>query len=296
VVIFLLLRLVPGDAVNAMLGDEGSLSPEVQSTLRRLFGLDQPLYAQYLTWLTAVLRGDLGTSLRSGQPVSEILVSRLPVTVELAVLAVAISALVGIPLGMLAALNRGSVAEFPPRLLGLLGLSIPNFWLATLLILFTSSMLGWLPSLIYVSPITDLPTNLGQMLLPTIALATHAMATTVRMTRSSMLEVLTQPYITTARAKGLRSRIVVSRHGLRNALIPVITAIGIQIGYLLGGTVVIEQIFGLPGVGWTLLHALTERDYPVVQGAVLMLTIVFVAVNLLVDLSYSALDPRIRAA
>jgi peptide/nickel transport system permease protein len=296
VVIFLLLRLVPGDAVNAMLGDEGSLSPEVQSTLRRLFGLDQPLYTQYLTWLTAVLRGDLGTSLRSGQPVSEILVSRLPVTVELAVLAVAISALVGIPLGMLAALNRGSVAEFPPRLLGLLGLSIPNFWLATLLILFTSSFLGWLPSLIYVSPMTDLPTNLGQMLLPTIALATHAMATTVRMTRSSMLEVLTQPYITTARAKGLHSRIVVSRHGLRNALIPVITAIGIQVGYLLGGTVVIEQIFGLPGVGWTLLHALTERDYPVVQGAVLMLTIVFVAVNLLVDLSYSALDPRIRAA
>ncbi len=294
VLIFVLLRFLPGDIVDVVLGTEGSATPEVRATIRRLFGLDQPIYVQYFVWLGAVLRGDLGSSLRTSEPVAAILLSRLPVTIELAVLSVAISVLMAVPLGVVAAVKRGGPIELVSRLVGLIGLSLPNFWLATMLILIASLGFGWLPSLIYVNPLTDPLQNLKQMLMPAFSLALALMAIVLRMTRSAMLEVLGQEYIKTARAKGLAERLVLMRHALKNAMIPVITVVGVQMGTLFGGTVVIEQIFGLPGMGWTFINGIYQRDYPTVQGAVLMLAFTFVLVNLLVDLMYAYLDPRIR--
>jgi peptide/nickel transport system permease protein len=294
IIIFALLRLLPGDVVDIIIGSEGSATPEVRATIRRLFGLDQPGYIQYLTWIGNVLRGDLGTSLRSSEPVAKLLFQRLPITVELAGLSVLLSLLVAVPLGVLAAVRQNSPWDFASRIVGLLGLSFPNFWLATMLILVASLGFGWLPGLLFV-PIYENPLeNLKQMLLPATSLSLALMAVVMRMTRSAMLEVLGQEYIKTARAKGLADRFVLVRHALKNALIPVITVVGIQMGQLLGGAVVIEQIFGLPGMGWTLLNGIYQRDYPIVQGAILYLAACFVLVNLLVDLTYAYLDPRIR--
>jgi peptide/nickel transport system permease protein len=294
IIIFALLRLLPGDVVDIIIGSEGSATPEVRATIRRLFGLDQPGYVQYLTWIGNVLRGDLGTSLRSSEPVAKLLFQRLPITVELAGLSVLLSLLVAVPLGVLAAVRQNSPWDFVSRIVGLLGLSFPNFWLATMLILIASLGFGWLPGLLFV-PIYENPVeNLKQMLLPATSLSLALMAVVMRMTRSAMLEVLGQEYIKTARAKGLADRFVLVRHALKNALIPVITVVGIQMGQLLGGAVVIEQIFGLPGMGWTLLNGIYQRDYPIVQGAILYLAACFVLVNLLVDLTYAYLDPRIR--
>jgi peptide/nickel transport system permease protein len=294
IIIFALLRLLPGDVVDIIIGSEGSATPEVRATIRRLFGLDQPGYVQYLTWIGNVLRGDLGTSLRSSEPVAKLLFQRLPITVELAGLSVLLSLLVAVPLGVLAAVRQNSPWDFTSRIVGLLGLSFPNFWLATMLILVASLGFGWLPGLLFV-PIYENPVeNLKQMLLPATSLSLALMAVVMRMTRSAMLEVLGQEYIKTARAKGLADRFVLVRHALKNAMIPVITVVGIQMGQLLGGAVVIEQIFGLPGMGWTLLNGIYQRDYPIVQGAILYLATCFVLVNLLVDLAYAYLDPRIR--
>jgi peptide/nickel transport system permease protein len=294
VLIFVLLRFLPGDIVDIILGTEGAASPEVQATIRRLFGLDQPIYIQYLVWLGAVVRGDLGNSLRTSEPVTGLLLSRLPVTIELAVLSVGLSVLMAIPLGVLSAVKRGGPVELLSRLVGLIGLSLPNFWLATMLILIASLWFGWLPSLIYVNPFSNPVENLKQMILPAVSLALALMAIVLRMTRASMLEVLSHDYVKTARAKGLGERVVLMRHALKNAMIPVITVVGIQMGTLFGSTVVIEQVFGLPGMGWTFVNGIYQRDYPVVQGAVLMLAFTFVLVNLLVDLTYAYLDPRIR--
>jgi len=294
VLIFVLLRFLPGDVVDIILGSEGSATPEVRETIRRLFGLDQPIYVQYFVWLGAVLRGDLGSSLRTSEPVAGLLLSRLPITIELAVLSVAISVLLAVPLGVVAAVKRGGPVEHVARLVGLIGLSLPNFWLATMLILVASLGFGWLPSLNYVNPLRDPIENLKQMLMPSVSLALALMAIVLRMTRSAMLEVLGQEYVKTARAKGLGERAVLMGHALKNAMIPVVTVVGIQMGTLFGSTVVIEQIFGLPGMGWTFVNGIYQRDYPTVQGAVLMLALTFVLVNLIVDVMYAYLDPRIR--
>jgi peptide/nickel transport system permease protein len=294
VLIFVLVRFIPGDIVDIIMGTEGSATPEVRATIRRMFGLDQPIYVQYFVWLGAVLRGDLGSSLRTSEPVAGILLSRLPVTIELAVLSVLMSVVLAVPLGVLAAVKRGGPIELLARLVGLIGLSLPNFWLATMMILVASLWFGWLPSLIYISPFVDPVENVKQLLMPAFSLALALMAIVLRMTRSAMLEVLGQDYVRTARAKGLGERLVLMRHALKNAMIPVITVIGVQMGTLFGGTVVIEQIFGLPGMGWTFVNGIYQRDYPTVQGAVLMLALTFVVVNLLVDLTYAYLDPRIR--
>jgi peptide/nickel transport system permease protein len=294
VLIFVLLRFLPGDVVDIILGTEGAATPEVRETIRRLFGLDRPIYIQYFVWLGAVVRGDLGSSLRTGEPVAQILVSRLPITIQLAVLSVLLSLVLAVPLGIVAAVKRGGVVELLARLVGLIGLSLPNFWLATMLILVASLWFGWLPSLIYVSPFSDPVENLKQMALPAVSLALALMAIVLRMTRSAMLEVLGHDYVKTARAKGLSERVVLARHALKNAMIPVVTVVGVQMGTLFGGTVVIEQIFGLPGMGWTFVNGIYQRDYPTVQGAVLMLAGTFVLVNLIVDLLYAYLDPRIR--
>jgi peptide/nickel transport system permease protein len=288
------MRFLPGDVVQVMLGTEAQLGPEQRETLYRLLGLDAPVHVQYLRWLGAALTGDLGVSLRTAEPVARLIGQRLPVTLELACLATALAWLVAVPLGTLAALRRNRGWDGLAHLVGLVGLSLPNFWLATMLLLVTSLYLRWQPLGEWASPFVRPLVNLEQMLLPVLSLAAALVAVVMRMTRSSMLEVLGQDYIRTARAKGVDETRVVTRHAFTNAAIPVVTLMGLQVGYLLGGAVVVESIFGLPGLGWVILQGIYQRDYPVVQGAVLFVAVVFVLVNLAVDLGYAWLDPRIR--
>jgi len=292
--IFLLIRLVPGDAVTMWIGQEGSMTPDVQRTLRKMFGLTDPLPVQYLHWLGDLLRGDLGYSFRSRLRVASLMGRSLPVTAELAVLAMLLSAAVAIPLGILSAVRRNTPTDLIARLLGLIGLSMPSFWIAVLFILISATYFNWLPALNYASLLKNPLENLTQMAMPVVALGLPLMAVVMRMTRSAMLEVLNQDYVRTARSKGVTERRTLSRHALRNALIPVITIMGIQLGRLLGGAVIVEQIFGMPGVGTLLVSAITERDYPMVQGTVLLMGLLFILVQLLVDLCYGYIDPRIR--
>jgi peptide/nickel transport system permease protein len=294
VLIFFLVRLLPGNIVDIIAGTEGQLSRAQRAAVLREFGLDKPLPVQYALWLGNMLQGNFGWSFRTGQPVAALITSRLPLTIELALLAVLGVAFVGVPLGVAASVSRSLRVRTLVQVIGVLGLSMPNFWIAILLIIAASSLFGWLPALIYVSPWADPWVNLQQMFLPVLSLALGLSAVVVRMTRSSMLEVLGQDFIRVARAKGLSTRAVLLRHTLRNALIPIVTVLGLQTGFLLGGVVITEQIFGLPGLGWTLLNGVYQRDYPVVQGTVMVFAITFVLINLLVDLLYTYLDPRIR--
>jgi len=294
VLIFLLIRLVPGDAVTLWIGQEGTMTPEVQKTLRKMFGLTDPLPVQYLRWLGDLLQGDLGYSFRSRLPVAQLMGRSLPITIELAAMAMLLTAAIAVPLGVLSAVRRNTPTDLIARLLGLVGLSMPSFWLAVLFILISATYFDWLPALIYVSPLKDLAENLKQMVMPTVALALPLMAVVMRMTRSAMLEVLNQDYVRTARAKGVAEQVMLLRHAMKNALIPIVTVMGIQLGRLLGGAVIVEQIFALPGVGTLLVSAITERDYPMVQGTVLAMGLLFILVQLLVDLCYGYIDPRIR--
>ncbi|MDD5367573.1 MAG: ABC transporter permease [Anaerolineaceae bacterium] len=294
ILIFGLMRLVPADAVDAMLGSDIKLAADEREQLRKMFGLDQPLYIQYFSWLGDAVHGDLGKSFRTSEPVLVSISHRVGITAELAVLSVLLSAAVAIPLGVLAALKRNGFTDLVIHLIALLGLSMPYFWLAALYLLITSVYLKWQPPIIWASPLSDLKSNLSQMILPVLSLSAGLVAIVMRMTRSSILEVLDQDYIRTARAKGLRERVVIIRHALKNAAIPIITVIGLQLGSLIGGAVVIEQMFGLPGIGTLILNGVYNRDYPVVQGSILFFATVFVFVNLLVDLLYAYADPRIR--
>ena len=294
VLIFFLVRLLPGNIVDIIAGTEGQLSKAQRTAVLKEFGLDQPLPVQYLRWVGNMLQGNFGWSFRTGQPVAALIVSRLPITIELALLAILSVALVAIPLGVAASVSRSARVRTLVQILGVLGLSLPNFWIAILLIIGASSLFGWLPAIIYVPPWADPWVNLQQMFLPVLSLGLGLSAVVMRMTRSSMLEVLGQDFIRVARAKGLGTRAVLLRHALRNALIPIVTVLGLQMGFLLGGVVITEQIFGLPGLGWTLLNGVYQRDYPVVQGTVMVFAVTFVVVNLAVDLVYTYLDPRIR--
>jgi peptide/nickel transport system permease protein len=295
VAVFLMLRLIPGDVVDVILGTEGAASPERLAELRRLFGLDRPFYEQYLAWLGSLLSGDFGRSIRTSRPILPDILARFPVTFQLTALAMVLSLLLAIPLGVISAAYRYTRSDSVIRVIGLLGLSIPNFWLATMMILFVSQYWrGVLPTSGYVNPSQDLLGSFRSVLLPAVALGVANMAILMRMTRSSMLEVLRQEYVMTARAKGLVERLVVYRHALRNALIPVVTVAGIQVGYLLGGAIIVEQIFALPGVGTLVLNGITQRDYPVVQAGVLFIASFFVLVNLVVDVLYAYLDPKIH--
>ncbi len=294
VLIFFLVRLLPGNIVDIIAGTEGQLSKPQRAAVLKEFGLDQPLPIQYLRWIGSMLHGNFGWSFRTGQPVATLIASRLPITIELALLAVLGVALVAIPFGVVASVSRSARVRTLVQIIGVLGLSLPNFWIAILLIIGASSLFGWLPALIYVPPWSDPWVNLQQMFLPVLSLGLGLSAVVMRMTRSSMLEVLGQDFIRVARAKGLATRTVLLRHALRNALIPIITVLGLQMGFLLGGVVITEQIFGLPGLGWTLLNGVYQRDYPVVQGTVMVFAVTFVLVNLFVDLLYTYLDPRIR--
>lgn len=295
VLTFLFIRLIPGDAIAARLGTSTALTPEQLASLRAYFGLDQPLPLQYWNWLASLLRGDAGYSIRSGRPVFDEIAQRLPATLELATAAGAVALLAGVPLGVISALRPGSRRDLAVRVGGLLGLSLPNFWLGTLIIVFFSIYVRWLPNTGgYVDFPQDPGANLGFLLFPAVTLGFAMAASTMRFTRSAMLDVLAADYIRTARAKGLEERLVLRRHALKNGLIVVVTLLGVQFGYLLGGAVVVEEIFSVPGIGRMLLNAILQRDYALVQAAVLVTAALFVALNVAVDLLYGYLDPRIR--
>lgn len=294
VITFLLMRAVPGDVVTQLVGLEANLSQERLAELRRLFGLDLPLHVQFGQWFGAVLQGDLGSSLRTSRPVADDLWLRFPVTLQLTLMGLAVALLIAVPLGILAAIQRGRAADYIASLFALLGLSVPGFFLAVLLILLFALQLGWLPPAGFVPFNENILENLRHMLLPAISLGVILAGAITRVLRSSLLEVLGRDYVRTARAKGLSERIVIYRHALRNALIPVVTVIGLQFGSLLGGAVIIEQVFSLPGVGRFALDGINLRDYPVVQGTVLFVAAAAVVVNLAVDMLYSLIDPRIR--
>ncbi len=294
--IFIMVHLLPGDIVDALVAMDPTVTPESKAALRQSFGLDAPLPVQYVRWIGEMLQGDFGKSYRTRQPITQNLIQALPITLELAFLSILMSVIVAIPLGVLSAIKRNSRVDFWARISGLIGLAFPNFWLATMFLLITSVIFHWFPSVIWIPPNKDLIGNLIQMFLPALALSVQLMAIEMRMARATMLEVLRQDYIRTARAKGLRESVIQYRHALRNAMIPVITVIGIQVGGLMGGSVIIEQIFGLPGVGWFLLQGILNRDFPIVQVTALFLATVFVVINLIVDVLYGFLDPRIKYA
>ena len=295
ILVFLLIHLIPGDALQLFLGTQVAMTPAQMEELRRLFGINKALPWQYADWVGRLFHGDFGVSLRTSRPVLPDILARLPVSAELAALALLIALGIALPVGILSALRRGTAADAAIRLGGLVGLSVPNFWLATLLLLLLPGRLLPIASIgIYVRFLANPVGNLTVMLLPAVSLGVVLAAVIMRYVRSALLEVLANEYVRTARAKGLREHRVINRHALRNALIPVITVVGFQAGYLLGGTVVIEEVFALPGMGRLALTAISQRDYPVVQGVVLVIALLFVLTNVVVDLLYAYVDPRVR--
>lgn len=292
IVIFSLIHLTPGDPVITMLGEEATL--EARDRLRAQLGLDRPLPVQYGAWLLRVLSGDLGRSIRTNQPVAEAIYERLPVTIELALLALTIALVIALPAGIIAATRRGTFADIGSTVMCLLGVSMPNFLLAVFLVYVFSLTLRWLPPIGYISPFQDVLGNLKGMIMPAITLGAFAAAATARLTRSTLLEVLGQDYIRTGWAKGLNEHTIIQRHAMKNAMIPVVTVIGLQLGNLLGSAIVTETIFALPGVGRLVVDSIYQRDFPLVQGVTLYLAVIFLVVNLIVDMIYAYLDPRIR--
>lgn len=296
VLVFFSIRLIPGDAITAMLGTEaGLLTPAQRAALANYFGIDQPIATQYLRWLTGLFRGDLGVSVIYGKPVLDVILERFPLTLELALLSMLIALSVGVPLGVLAATRNERPSDLLVRILAMLGQSTPNFVVGLVIIYVLSVYFGIVPTMGVFTPLTVDPlANLGQLIFPAITLGFAFAASVTRISRSAMLDVLSDDYIRTARSKGASARRVVWRHALPNALIPVVTLSGVEFGYLLGGAVIVEQIFALPGLGRLVLDAITQRDYALVEGAVLFVAFNFLLVNLIVDLTYVALDPRIR--
>jgi peptide/nickel transport system permease protein len=294
VLIFLMLRLIPGTVVEQMIGADAVVTPAMVAELRRFFGLDQPWYVQYGHWMAQLAHGDLGTSWRTGKPVVALILERLPVTLELTFLSTAFALVLGTAAGTVSAVRRDEAVDNVTRVGTLLGLSVPVFWQGTMLILFFSLYLRWMPPVMWVDFWTDPRRNLVIMLLPALCLGTASAANIARTTRSCMLDVLGSEYIRTAAAKGLAGHLVVLKHALRNAPIPVVTVAGLQIGILLGGTVVVEEVFTLPGIGRLVLWSIYQRDYPLTQSTILFIALLFMTINLAVDLLYGYLDPRIR--
>jgi peptide/nickel transport system permease protein len=294
-IVFSLMHLIPGDPAQVLLGFENT-DPAQLEAVRRDLGLDRPVYVQYGRWLGKLVRGDLGTSVRTGRPIRVLVAEALPFTLELATYALALAVLIAIPVGTLAGTTRSKLADGAMQTLTLLGLSLPAFWVGAMLILLFSVELRWFPVLTYPTLAEAPLANLRGFFLPALTLAVPNAASIARMVRASMVAVRREEYVKVARAKGLREAVVVRRHMLKNALIPVVTLIGIVAGYLLGGSIVVEQVFAIPGVGRLGLQAIVQRDYPVLQAVVLMVTGLFVLVNLIVDVIYVFLDPRIRYA
>ena len=294
VLIFSLQKLLPGDAALALAGEEHD--PTAVAAIRARYHLDRPAPVQYGIWMGKVLRGDLGESLRNRIPVTELLAAKLPVTVELAIASMLIALAIGIPAGVISAARRGTVVDATANLIALSGLSVPHFWLGIMLILLFAVRLGWLPASGYVAPWEDLGRNLTTILLPSIVLGTGVAGVMMRHTRGAMLETLGADYVRTARAKSVPERLVVLKHALRNALIPVITLGAIEFGRLLGGAVLTEQIFAIPGFGKMLVDGVFNRDYAVVQGVVLVSAALYVLLNLMADVLYFVANPRLRGS
>jgi peptide/nickel transport system permease protein len=294
--VFFIMRVIPGDVTLLILGGDqaGRIDPAQIAAMKHQLGLDQPLLVQFGTWLWGVLRFDFGTSLWTGQPVIEELLIRLPLSLELALLASMVSVLIAVPLGMLAAVRQDSWVDYVVRIISIGGLAIPSFWVGILCILLLVIYFGWGPPLEFTPPWVDPWANFQQMVWPVVTVGYRYAAVTTRMTRSTVLEVLREDYIRTAWAKGLREGAVVIRHALKNAMLPVITLIGTEFAFLIGGLVVTETVFTLNGVGRFVVDAVAHRDYPVVQALVFLIAFSFVIVNLLVDLTYAWFDPRIR--
>lgn len=289
-----LIRLVPGDAVLVKIEEAGHVANLEDA--RRALGLDRSFPEQYLSWVGGILRGDFGTSFITDQPVLASIVRALPVTVELAILALLIAGGIGVPLGVVSAIRRDRWPDTLGRIVSIAGLSMPSFWIGTLVLLYFSVWFRWIPPIVYVPMVEDPLRNLQQFLVPALALGAHFSAVAMRVTRSALLEVLGQDYIRTVYAKGLRERVMLVRHALKNALIPVVTVLGVQFSHLLGGTVIIETIFSMPGLGRLTLDAIAQRDYPQLQGNVLVVAVMVIFVTLAVDLCYGWLDPRIGNA
>ena len=294
IVIFSLIRLVPGDVVMARLSESGYVTDEDLAEMRAELGLDRGFVEQYLSWGGGVIRGDFGTSLWTGESVLPKIATRMRVSIQIAAMAIVLSVFLAIPLGVLSAVKQNTPIDYAARLFAIIGLSLPDFWIATMLLLVLTLWIGWLPEFGYFPLWEDPSRNLQALIFPALIVGYRFSATASRMTRSTMLEVLREDYVRTARAKGLGERAVVIRHALKNALIPVITIFGGLLSFMLGGLVVLETIFALPGMGRLAFDAVTLRDYPVLQGTVMVMAIIFVFANLLVDLSYAIIDPRIR--
>jgi peptide/nickel transport system permease protein len=291
-IVFTGVRMIPGDPARVLAGTEADAAGLEE--IREKYGLRDPVAVQYVRWVGLALAGDLGESIRTRQPVTETVLAKLPITIELACLSILVALAIAIPAGVLAAVRRNSVWDVLASGISLCGVSIPNFWLGIMLILLVSVRFGWLPASGFVSALEDPVDNARRMVMPAFVLGTGLAAVLMRQTRNAMIEVLSADYIRTARSKGLAGWAVVVRHALRNGLIPVVTILGLQMGALMGGAVVTEQIFVLPGFGRLIVEAVFTRDYPVVQGVVLITASSYVLINLLVDVSYSILNPRIR--
>jgi len=307
ILVFLLVKLTPGDPVTMMLGEDAT--PEQVENLNRLYGFDQELHVQYWRWLSRAVQGDLGMSIRQNIPVTQLIWERMPATFELTIWSLIIAIGIGIPLGVLAAVRRNSWFDIGSMSLALVGVAAPNFWVGLILLSQLALHITWLPvggrgpafdgamvALFTQFDGTALWDHFRHAILPALALGTSILAIIMRLTRSSLLEVLNTDFVRTARAKGTKGVTVVYKHALRNALLPVITVVGVQFGSLLGGAIVIEHVFSWPGIGRLIINGISQRDFPVVQGSVLMFSVIFAVVNLLVDLSYSLVDPRIRYA
>jgi peptide/nickel transport system permease protein len=294
IIVFASIRLIPGDIIDLMLAQNDIASGQDRAAIEAALGLDKHVLVQYFDWIGSVLQGDLGRSLWQNVPVTQQLAATLPITFELGFLAMIVALTVALPIGIYSALRQDSVGDYVTRSFSLLMLAIPSFWLGTLVMVFPSVWWRWSPELIYTPFFEDPLTNLSHMMVPAIILGLGMSAVTMRMTRTMMLEVLRQDYIRTARAKGLAERIVILRHALRNGLIPVVTLIGLQAPLLIGGSVILEQIFVVPGMGLLLLEAVFQRDYPVISGIFLVVGVAILLINLLVDLSYGFLDPKVR--
>ncbi len=293
-VIFVLMRIAPGDVVDMIFASAGYVDPAAKAEITKELGLDQPITVQYIRWLGEVLRGDLGKSYRYDIPAWQIVRPRIPVTVELAILAMLVASLIGVPAGVISAVRQDRWLDYVMRVLSLAGLSMPSFWLGMVIILLLVGILGWIPALTYVSPFQDLKAHVLQFLFPALAVGYRSSALIMRITRSSLLDVMREDYIRTAYAKGQRERVVIWRHALKNAFLPVITVLGIEFAFLVGGLVVTETVFNMPGVARFLVEAILWRDYPVVQNLVMFIAVVVILANFAVDILYGWLDPRVR--
>ena len=298
VLVFGILRIIPGDPALLILGGEegdDDFTQQQLADLRAKLGTDKPIYVQYMVWVGNMLQGDFGTSyFYEGDQVIEDIVARLPVTVELGLLALVMASGVAIPMGVISAIKQDTIGDYATRVITIAGIALPNFWVAVMTIFFLILFFKWAPPLDYASPWEDPWTNFQQLIFPAIALGTSNMAFIARITRSAMLEVLHEDYIRTARSKGLKEATVVVRHALRNALLPVVTLTGYEFGRLISGTVIIEVIFLVPGMGRLLITSITQRDFPIIQAIIVIIAIVVLVLNLVLDLTYGWLNPRIR--